>query len=86
MPLRLIPSHRSFQGLALNQTSASEDHQAEQEFQEQPSDGKKTTHVQNQQWCHSRQALNQVEWTSTPHDSLHLGDLQSPTCTLRLGG
>jgi hypothetical protein len=41
VPLRLIPSHRSFRGLALNQTSASEEHRAEHEFQAQPSDGKK---------------------------------------------
>jgi hypothetical protein len=35
------PLTQKFQGLALNQTSASEKHQAEQEFQAQPSDGKK---------------------------------------------
>jgi hypothetical protein len=35
------PLTQKFQGLALNQTSVSEKHRAEQEFQAQPSDGKK---------------------------------------------
>jgi hypothetical protein len=35
------PLTKKFRSLALNQTSASEEHRAEQEFQAQPSDGKK---------------------------------------------
>jgi hypothetical protein len=38
---KIDPLTQKFWGLALNQTSASEEHQAEQEFQAQPSDGKK---------------------------------------------
>jgi hypothetical protein len=38
---KIDPLTYKFQGLALNQTSASEQHRAEQEFQAQPSDGKK---------------------------------------------
>jgi hypothetical protein len=38
---KIDPLIQKFQDLALNQTSASEEHQAEQEFQAQPSDGKK---------------------------------------------
>jgi hypothetical protein len=38
---KIDPLTQKFRGLALNQTSASEEHPAEQEFQAQPSDGKK---------------------------------------------
>jgi hypothetical protein len=44
---KIDPLTQKFRGLSLNQTSASEEHQAEQEFQAQPSYGKKT-HVQDQ--------------------------------------
>jgi hypothetical protein len=38
---KIDPLTQKFQGLALNQTSASEEHRVEQEFQAQPFDGKK---------------------------------------------
>jgi hypothetical protein len=38
---KIDPLTKKFQGLSLNQTLASEEHRAEQEFQAQPSDGKK---------------------------------------------
>jgi hypothetical protein len=38
---KIDPLTQKFRGLALNQTSASEERRAEQEFQAQPSDGKK---------------------------------------------
>jgi hypothetical protein len=38
---RVDPLTQKFRGLALNQTSASDEHRAEQEFQAQPSDEKK---------------------------------------------
>jgi hypothetical protein len=38
---KIDPLTQKFRGLALNQTSASEEHRAEQEFHAQPSNGKK---------------------------------------------
>jgi hypothetical protein len=39
--IKIDPLTQKFLGLALNQTSACEEHRVEQEFQEEPSDGKK---------------------------------------------
>jgi hypothetical protein len=39
-------------------------------------------HVQDQQRCYPRQALEQAKRTDTPHSSLHLGATQGASCAL----
>jgi hypothetical protein len=54
-------------------------------FAEDPSTAirrEENAHVQDQQRCHPQQAPEQAKRTRTPHNSLHLGAIQGPSCAL----